>query len=360
MGGCGSKSTGVGKNSVDAQLQRDAVTDKLHLKILLLGSGESGKSTVLKQIKTVHKISMTPEELEDVKNSLKRNAHQCMVVLIEQAEKFEYKFDADESRARTLTSFEWEEDVEFSVELADHIVHLWRNSEAIKKTYERRSEYWLLDATEYYFTHLERFMQDDFEPTEEDCVMARVMTTGIISTDIPIQPLKVTLVDVGGQRTERRKWIHCFDNVNAIIYVVNLAGYNSVLFEDQSMNRMEECFNLFKQTAMNPAFATTPIFVFFNKKDLFETKIKKEPITACKVFADYQGNGELMECISFIEEKFKNAVTTGKERITVYPIAARFKKDVGAVWSEVLESLKATNKRSIDRAMKQLSADDGV
>jgi len=37
---------------------------------------------------------------------------------------------------------------------------------------------------------------------------------------------------VGGQRSERKKWIKCFDDVKAVLFIVNLGGYNSVLFED--------------------------------------------------------------------------------------------------------------------------------
>ena len=72
---------------------------------------------------------------------------------------------------------------------------------------------------------MERFICDDFIPNEEDLVMARVMTTGIITTDVSLPPITFTVVDVGGQRNERRKWIHCFSDVNGIVFVVNLAGY---------------------------------------------------------------------------------------------------------------------------------------
>jgi len=53
---------------------------------------------------------------------------------------------------------------------------------------------------------------------------------------------------------------------------------------------MQECFNLFKQTANNEIFKTTPIFLLFNKKDLFEEKIRTESINICEEFADYTGN----------------------------------------------------------------------
>lgn len=42
------------------------------------------------------------------------------------------------------------------------------------------------------------------------------------------------LVDVGGQRSERKKWIHCFEDVTAIIYCVALSAYDLTLEEDET------------------------------------------------------------------------------------------------------------------------------
>jgi len=42
------------------------------------------------------------------------------------------------------------------------------------------------------------------------------------------------MVDVGGQRSERRKWIHCFDKVQAIIFLVAVSEYDQVLAEDET------------------------------------------------------------------------------------------------------------------------------
>ena len=40
------------------------------------------------------------------------------------------------------------------------------------------------------------------------------------------------ICDVGGQRSERRKWIHCFENVTGCIFLVGISGYDEVLEED--------------------------------------------------------------------------------------------------------------------------------
>ena len=43
------------------------------------------------------------------------------------------------------------------------------------------------------------------------------------------------MFDVGGQRSERKKWIHCFEGVTAIIFIVAMSEYDLTLVEDQEM-----------------------------------------------------------------------------------------------------------------------------
>lgn len=47
--------------------------------------------------------------------------------------------------------------------------------------------------------------------------------------------LSCRMFDVGGQRSERKKWIHCFEGVTAIIFCVALSDYDLVLAEDEEM-----------------------------------------------------------------------------------------------------------------------------
>jgi len=68
-------------------------------------------------------------------------------------------------------------------------------------------------------------------PTDQDILRSRVKTTGIIETSFRVGELTYRIFDVGGQRSERKKWIHCFDNVSALVFMVSLSEYDQRLYE---------------------------------------------------------------------------------------------------------------------------------
>ena len=171
--------------------------------------------------------------------------------------------------------------------------------------------------------------------------MTRVRTTGIVVTPINEPPYTYQVVDVGGQRSERRKWIHAFDDVKGVIFLDGLAGYNQVLFEDSSVNRMHESLNLFREIVKNPIFKNIPIFVFLNKKDLFEEMIPKYPLAKC--FPDFNGPpGDVQSALDYIHTKYETIMEEecpGKQ-LYIQIIAARVRLDMKIAFGEVKETLK--------------------
>jgi GTPase SAR1 family protein len=97
------------------------------------------------------------------------------------------------------------------------------------------------------------------------------------------------MYDVGGQRNERRKWIHCFSDVTAVIFVAALSEYDQVLYEDATTNRMKESLDLFEEICDLKYFAKSAIILFLNKIDLFEEKLATNPINQIPLFSDYSG-----------------------------------------------------------------------
>eukprot|EP01099_Mayorella_cantabrigiensis_P008389 TRINITY_DN7891_c0_g1_i1.p1 TRINITY_DN7891_c0_g1~~TRINITY_DN7891_c0_g1_i1.p1 ORF type:complete len:365 (-),score=100.02 TRINITY_DN7891_c0_g1_i1:270-1364(-) len=328
--------------------------ESLEFKVLLLGSGESGKSTVLKQLKNIMKVKLEETELRQIATSIHSNAFTCMKTLLEAAERLSIPIEGeeDQERAKKILAIETFE-YPLSMQMAEDIVTLWKNP-SIKAVYDRRSEFWNLDSTPYYIQHALRFAEDDYSPSEEDIIMARVRTTGIVVTEFDEPPIHFRVVDVAGQRGERKKWIHCFDDSKAVIFLVNLAGYNQRMFEDPEKNQMHDSLELFQSVVNNPMFKDTPIFLFLNKKDLFEEMIRTTDLKVC--FPHYTGGGsDVTAALEFLTNEFHSKMADQTKTLNVSYIAARFKKDIKYSWEELKEVLIEHNRREIEKANKKLA-----
>ena len=95
------------------------------------------------------------------------------------------------------------------------------------------------------------------------------------------------MFDVGGQRSERKKWIHCFENVTTILFLVAISEYDQLLFEDETVNRMQEALTLFDSICNSRWFVKTSIILFLNKIDRFKEKLPVSPMK--NYFPDYEG-----------------------------------------------------------------------
>merc|ERR1711974_421395 len=84
-------------------------------------------------------------------------------------------------------------------------------------------------------------------PSVGDVMKARVRTSGIVEEKYTIDGVNFRMYDVGGQRNERKKWIHCFDGVTAIIFVGAISEYDQVLYEDKTQIRLVEAIELFDE-----------------------------------------------------------------------------------------------------------------
>ena len=147
-----------------------------------------------------------------------------------------------------------------------------------------------IDVFYSYFDSIERIAAHDYVPNDQDVLRSRVKTTGITETTFIIQDLTYRMFDVGGQRSERKKWIHCFENVTTILFLVAISEYDQLLFEDETVNRMQEALTLFDSICNSRWFVKTSIILFLNKIDRFKEKLPVSPMH--NYFPDYEG----MDC----------------------------------------------------------------
>uniref|UniRef100_H2QEY0 Guanine nucleotide-binding protein subunit alpha n=1 Tax=Pan troglodytes TaxID=9598 RepID=H2QEY0_PANTR len=259
---------------IEKQLRRDKRDARRELKLLLLGTGESGKSTFIKQMRIIHGAGYSEEDKRGFTKLVYQNIFTAMQAMIRAMEtlKILYKYEQNKANALLIREVDVEKVTTFEHQYVSAIKTLWEDP-GIQECYDRRREYQLSDSAKYYLTDVDRIATLGYLPTQQDVLRVRVPTTGIIEYPFDLENIIFRMVDVGGQRSERRKWIHCFENVTSIMFLVALSEYDQVLVESDNENRMEESKALFRTIITYPWFQNSSVILFLNKKDLLEDKI---------------------------------------------------------------------------------------
>ncbi|XP_039253843.1 guanine nucleotide-binding protein subunit alpha-14-like [Styela clava] len=217
---------------IEQQLKDDKKTARTQVKLLVLGTSESGKSTFLKQMRIIHGTGYSDEERLTFVSLIAQNIHSSMRILIksmkylnisfEKHENEEIAFNYEDSEAETETSSS------LSLKTGNDFAKLW-NDAGVQQCFARRDEFQLSDSTAYFMNNLERISEKGYIPSLQDVLRSRMPTSGIREYQFDIGNFVFGIVDVGGQKSERRKWIHCFENVTSIIFLAALSEYNMTI-----------------------------------------------------------------------------------------------------------------------------------
>lgn len=289
----------VEKHLKESKVRRDA-----QVKILLLGSGDSGKSTVLKQMRLIHKVGFTPEEIESYRQLVFNNLVQGMRLILEALPVFQ--LGIDDANIPHLPLIEAAPDLKdsepFPMQYLDPLKALWQD-QGVQAAIQRGNEVALPENLRYFFPQIDRFFDPAYRPTDQDILHCRSRSTGIVETVFKLKTHELHLLDVGGQKSERRKWIHCFEDVTSILFLVSLNGYDMSLSEDRDANQMQDAMAIWDSICHSQWFKTTSIILFLNKLDLFTEKILQSDIKA--VFPDYDGKPkDVMEGREYFRKRF--------------------------------------------------------
>jgi len=342
MGACCGKSD-AGTSAIDSKMREAKIADSKIKKLLLLGAGGSGKSTFFKQLRIIHGNGIPQKEVSNVyKEIVQSNVITGMknvldaltelttdpalhakyfATLITEAKETKtagFKFLNEDEQVTEMDRIEnckvylrgqGLEDAfdEKKHEIAKVIEFLWKHK-VIKKVWEHRAKFQIQDSAASFFDEISRICTAGYMPTDQHVLLARIRTTGIVEQEFTVKKNRFQVFDVGGQRNERKKWIHCFEDVTGVIFLASLSAYDQTLYEDDQTNRMTEALELFGQICNSRWFKDTAMILFLNKRDLFEEKIKKTPITVCfPKFIEEVGSKMVhdeFECKEYIKRQF--------------------------------------------------------
>eukprot|EP01101_Sappina_pedata_P001500 TRINITY_DN11583_c0_g1_i1.p1 TRINITY_DN11583_c0_g1~~TRINITY_DN11583_c0_g1_i1.p1 ORF type:complete len:355 (-),score=159.95 TRINITY_DN11583_c0_g1_i1:116-1180(-) len=329
---------------IEDELRNTKKRINTEFKLLLLGGGESGKSTIAKQMKILHMNGFSEQERKAYRDIIHSNIILSIRALIFAAAKFENALsDANAERAEEFKSNAILGNQELTPERAIAIKSIWSDP-AIQATYQRSSEIQINDSADYYLNKVSE-LAGDFLPSQDDVLRARAKTTGITEIEFGVQKTKFRLVDVGGQRSERKKWIHCFQDVTAVLFCTALSEYDQSLYEDETVNRMHESLKLFDEICNSRWFSKVAIILFLNKSDLFQKKITKVDLSCC--FPKYTGGLSYDHGLNYIREEFlATNKNQGQKLIFPHVTCATNTENVRAVF-------EATRQIIIQRSMEE-------
>ncbi|TPX67034.1 hypothetical protein CcCBS67573_g07624 [Chytriomyces confervae] len=447
---------------IDRMIQKQLEDEEKQqtVKLLLLGAGEVGKSTVLKQMRLIYNVQFTPEEITSFKVTMRNNLLDCTQSLIEamyllkipfgfipptreaeghlseldpipqhsnpelgvtpthvndeslresavtavsngklkslSAQKLEASGGGGGSRREStvvsghspqahkkddpiakLAEIEYDkaggEDGQecavadaardiLSVEISDDFgstemtgstekaIRLIWNDSGIQYCFSRSAEFQLMDSCKYLMDNLERICDLKFIPTETDILNARIMTVTVTETKFFIEKTLYRVFDVGGQRSERKKWASYFEDVTAVIYLCAISSYDQTCGEDETVNRMTESLTLFTAICNHPLFKTTGMIVFLNKIDIFKEKLNS--ILISDYFPEFTGENSYENGYTYFIKQFKKVNKYPDRKIYFHLTWATDTHQIRTIFDTVHDVIIRLNLKEIDFALR--------
>jgi len=303
---------------------------KKQVKILLLGTGQSGKTTIGKQLKILHQNGFTPEEIMHYRDLIYKNILDECILISDYCNHM--NIDVSSESKKFLHSIEDGSLSSLTPESLQAVKALWAEP-AIQDALERKNEFQLNDSGQFFFENLDRIIAPNYVPEYSDILRARQMTTGVQCIEFVLDGYQFLILDAGGQRSQRHDWSSFFEGLDAFIFVVAISEYDMVLAEDRTTNRMHESLQVFRELCESEVLQGAAVILFLNKRDIFAKKIKRTPLTVC--FADYKGANEYKPTSQYIRNQFVGMKLKKKRKIYPHITCATDTNNVKRVFESV-------------------------
>ena len=312
--------------------------------ILMLGTANSGKSTIIKQMKILHKNGFSTIERKHYNSLVVGNLTESMHAIIDIINSAPgLDFRDHNSRIKSVYFEAMVDELlrgnyELTIDILPLIRELLKDPVIKRCFHEYRHLIPNTEAAEYFFQQIDRVCLVGYIPTSQDILHTRLATTRPSEFEFEYHQMNLIMVDVGGQRTQRNKWVHCFEGVHAILFCVSLNEYALDLEEDATTNAMHESLRVFDWAIKNKWLHAKPVVLFLNKMDLFENIIKRVPISHS--FPDYGGASfSYDDGITFIKQMYLAKDVQPNRRIYTHVTCATNTKNIDTVFCAAINAI---------------------
>ncbi|OQV18212.1 Guanine nucleotide-binding protein G(s) subunit alpha [Hypsibius exemplaris] len=301
----------------DQELEREQNDFQKTYRLLVLGTKESGKTTMMKQMRILYGAGYTERDRKYFIQDIRLNLKESIQKLVEALKTLEPQIELERSRNQshvavvmrspvphTNGSFTVEPPRESPSHSAEvhHVVdkdafpeEFWDSTEilwidaGIQTAYRRRAEFQLPDNSKYFLDRTSEIRRPDYVPSEQDVLRVRIQSSKSMETIFTVDNVRYNMFDVAGQRDQRGKWLQCFNNITAIFFVVPASGYNLVLQDsEEGTNRLAESFHVFNMLWNSKWLTRKSVILFLNKMDQLREKISSGQAGLELFFPEFQ------------------------------------------------------------------------
>ncbi|KAJ7839335.1 G-protein alpha subunit [Mycena olivaceomarginata] len=286
----------MGASSSRASSNEQIEQKKKECRLLMLGSGDCGKSTIRKQL--IEDSFTTTKDFLAFRPTIHKavlDFVQAVVLALRAPGLEQLLAERHQHLPEVILAAKSEEPRSGETPVVLRVLD------------EHQNGFYLMDSALYFVREVQRLAQTGYVPTEED-------STGRTEIRVDMSGITLHIIDLGDQQSDWEKWIHSVESVTSVIFCVPLSDYDEL--EENGQNRMRRSLALFERIINNPYFTRTSIILFFTKLDIFRDKVTTGKAPLERHFPEYIGGPDVNKAAKYVLWRF---MQQNRARLSVYP-----------------------------------------
>eukprot|EP01083_Nonionella_stella_P120120 359659_1 len=353
--------------AIASQIGDDRREELHYKKILLMGCTGSGKNTIVKQLKIIDGNGFESRE----RSQYIANIHKGIICKMKWLIKY---CDGNQLSMESQQAIQHFNQIQSTHALDDKIIcsikTLW-NERLIKHTYSLHKQ----DSRSCFFDDIDRIASPEYIPSDKDIMCCTDSNTKIREHRSLIRSRyrSYHVINPCGQRSSWKKYIDCFDDVAAVVFVASFSCYHQAIhaYDDDlddlvfgyicnsysnvyniphelillikrfcdvpdQGNAMSQQLKMFDNICNHHAFEYSRIILLLNKKDLFEEKLDQYPLDKFSLYKDFQGEtSSYNDVFEYFQRLFESVDVNNNRRIFTQSTCATDINNIEKVFNDI-------------------------
>jgi len=370
------------ERKISQEIEKSLEEEHSHAKsiqVLILGLENSGKKTLMKQIRLLYGSGLDPEEIKNYVSIVRRNVVESIQVLVHNLEHSYSDLSAVVSSPPLLKQISSLDISDLKADLlqdqkafetaAKTISILWQDTLFQRTLLQNPGKFPSLASSQYFLNQLNHIIPASYVPSDNDILRCREPTLGLLEATVQIQESSFRFLCMRGSKGQRRKWLPSFgageESIAAVMFVASLDEYDQThpnpnrdslkeeilsafpdwspsvihtvvdFLEEENVSKLRDSIDFFEEICGNKFYEHVGLVLLLNRRNIFNEKLKTVPLN--RHFHDYRDGDSPDSAARYIEHLFKEKNKYSTRKIYSFSTDAIDKGNVAQIMKEVLQ-----------------------